>query len=506
MLSTCITVAGSDCSGGAGIQADLKVFTAHSVYGMSAITAITSQNTIGVNGVHLIPAPFVEKQIDACMLDVKCDVMKTGMLFNPAILKVAIDMIDRYKLKAIVVDPLIATRKGVLLVLPGYLELFIKELIPRATILTPNIAEASILLKQMTNETVEIHHVDDVKTLGAKLVASGCKSVIIRCDGISFDNEFFVCKDSSMPSSWYVYVLCTSEVQLIVPQKWLSTKIAKGTSCALSSAIAANLANEVDIPNAVKRSVAYTQHALEFSFHLGRGANSLDYSSSYGYLPFEEGEIVRYLRNHPHLSKAWSFLYEHCFLQKLKDATLSIDEFKKYLALKYHMLMNNAQAAGMTAFSSSNIAVIERSAKMIQIIKEENVIHLEICKQYGLAPEQFVNRKPAFVNAHAAFINDVGQREGVLGIQVAMLPFPLIVQDVFSKMDTLQSGTFKPFVAHCRDFGTLEHGNSLLDNLEAEASTLKPEKIQKILKILEQSLSFEKAALDITLDNETTIF
>ncbi|EPX71091.1 TENA/THI family protein [Schizosaccharomyces octosporus yFS286] len=506
MLSTCITVAGSDCSGGAGIQADLKVFTAHSVYGMSAITAITSQNTIGVNGVHLIPAPFVEKQIDACMLDVKCNVMKTGMLFIPAILKVTLDMIDRYKLKTVVVDPLIATRKGVLLVLPGYLELFIKELIPRATILTPNIAEASILLKHMTQETIEIHHVDDVKTLGAKLIASGCKNIIIRCDGISFDNEFFVCKDSLTPSSWYVYVLCTSEVQLVIPQKWLSTKIAKGTSCALSSAIAANLANEMDVQTAVKRSVAYTQHALEYSFHLGRGANSLEYSSGYGCLPFEEGEFVGYFRNHPHLSQTWNFLFEHHFLQKFKNTTLAIDEFKKYLALKYHMLMNNAQAAGLTAFSSSNIAVIERSANIIQIIKEENVIHLQICKQYGLAPEQFVDRKPAFVNAHSSFINDVGQREGVLGIQVAMLPFSIILQDIFSKMDILDSGAFKPFVLHCKDSVTIEHINGLLRNLESEASTLVPEKIQQLLNILEQSISFEMAAFDITLDNETTIF
>ncbi|EPY53717.1 TENA/THI family protein [Schizosaccharomyces cryophilus OY26] len=478
MFSTCITVAGSDCSGGAGIQADLKVFTAHSVYGMSAITAITSQNTIGVNGVHLIPAPFVEKQIDACMLDVKCDVMKTGMLFNPAILKVAIDMIDRYKLKTVVVDPLIATRKGVLLVLPSYLDLFIKELIPRAAILTPNIAEATILLKHMTQETIEIHHVDDVKILGARLVASGCKNVIIRCDGIPFDTDFSVCKDSSMPSSWYVYVLCTSEGQLTVPQKWLSTKTAKGTSCALSSAIAANLANHVDLPNAVKRSVAYTQHALESSFHLGRGANSLDYSSSFSYLPFEQGEIV----------------------------SLSVSELQKYLVLKYHMLVNNAQAAGMTAFSSSNIAAIERSAKIIQVIKEENEIHLEICKQYGLSPEQFVDRKPAFVNSHAGFINDVGQREGVLGIQVAMLPFPIIIQDVFTTMDISQPGPFNPFIAHCKDSVTNQHLNSLLDNLESEASTLIPEKVQMLIRILEQSLSLEKIALDITLDNETTVF
>lgn len=506
MISTCITVAGSDCSGGAGVQADLKVFTAHSVYGMSAVTAITSQNTIGVNGVHLIPASYVEQQISACLLDVHCEVMKTGMLFNQQILKVIVESIDRFKIKKVVVDPLIATRKGALLVMPDYLELFVKELIPRAEVLIPNIAEALIILKHMTNEFVEIHHLEDVKAVGKKLIKAGCKNVVIRCDDIPFASDFFCSRETNMPPTWYLYVLCTSEGEVLLPQKWLASKTARGTSCALSSAVASNLAIGLDLVTATQNAVSYTQRALEMSFHLGRGANSLDYASALTRLPYEKGEFINFVRYHPSITPKWLSIVNHPFVEQLKAGTLSRLPFQKYLVLKYHMLINNAQAAGMMAFSSSSISAIEHSAKIIQAIKEENVTHLRICEQYGLSASQITKSKPEIVKSHSLFIHDTAQQDGLRGIQIAMLPFVFMIQEVVSQISASDVYPYVAWVEHCKDKSATSHIETLLESLETNSQIISLSKVQHLLGILEKSLDFERLVLDTSSSNESSVF
>jgi hydroxymethylpyrimidine kinase/phosphomethylpyrimidine kinase len=145
MIARALTIAGSDPSGGAGIQADLKTFTVFEVFGMSVITALTAQNTLGVSGIHTVPAPFVRQQIDAVASDIGVDAAKTGMLANAEIIAVVAQAIREHRIQPVVVDPVMAAQSGAALVAGDARDTLTRELLPVATLITPNIHEAEVL-------------------------------------------------------------------------------------------------------------------------------------------------------------------------------------------------------------------------------------------------------------------------------------------------------------------------------------------------------------------------
>lgn len=245
-----LTIAGSDSGGGAGIQADLKTFAALGVYGTSAITAVTAQNTLGVSAVLALRPKLVAAQIDAIVSDIGADALKTGMLANAAIIKIVAAKIREHGLKNIVVDPVMVATSGDLLIKKNAVGTLRRKLLPLATIVTPNIPEA----EELTG--MKLRTAEEIEKAARAIVAMGAKSVVIKGGHRSGPAVDF----------FYDGKRCAA---LQAPR--IRTNNTHGTGCTLSAAIAAYLAKGEDLDRAVGMAKNYLTDALRQSFTVGHG-------------------------------------------------------------------------------------------------------------------------------------------------------------------------------------------------------------------------------------------
>jgi len=249
-----LTIAGSDNSGGAGIQADLKTFSALGCYGMSVITALTAQNTQGVRGIKEIPPEFVVQQIQTVMEDVGVDAVKIGMLFNSPIIREVAKFLRENPVSSLVVDPVMFAKSGDRLLLKDAIDSFCRELIPLATVLTPNNAEATAILGRPIDSR------DEMEQAAKDLCQMGPQAVVVKGGNLL--------KDSSDDC------LFIREGQIHwLNQKRVQTNNVHGTGCTFSAAIAAFLARSFSIENAVLEAKKYLTGALEAGagYKLGKG-------------------------------------------------------------------------------------------------------------------------------------------------------------------------------------------------------------------------------------------
>lgn len=251
-----LTIAGSDSGGGAGIQADLKTIAALGGYGMSVITALTAQNTTGVQGIYEIPVPFIEKQFDSVASDIGIDAIKTGMLSSPGIIAAVAKKIRKYKIKKVVVDPVMVAKGGSRLLAAAAEEILKKELLPLALIVTPNIPEAERLsgIKIRTKKSVE-NAARIIHEMGAKnvLIKGGHRKG--EALDILFDGKDF-------------YEFSSDRI---------NTGDTHGTGCTLSSAIAVYIAFDMPVRNAIAMAKDYVTLAIRNSLRIGNGHGPLNH-------------------------------------------------------------------------------------------------------------------------------------------------------------------------------------------------------------------------------------
>lgn len=253
-----LTIAGSDSGGGAGIQADLKTFSALGCYGMSAITALTAQNTVSVNAIQAVPAEFVSKQIDAVVGDIGVDAVKIGMLQTPEIIQTVAERLKVHGLINVVLDPVMVAKSGDNLLREDAIDALRVELLPLAMVITPNIPEAETLLDQSIPGRVEMENA------GEELLKTGAKAVLIKGGHIR-ENLSADC-------------LCLKGEDETVSYHWLEIERIKthnthGTGCTLSSAIAAHLAKGLNIREAVVQAKGYITEAIRSgaAYTMGNG-------------------------------------------------------------------------------------------------------------------------------------------------------------------------------------------------------------------------------------------
>lgn len=246
-----LTIAGSDSSGGAGIQADLKSFSANGVYGMSAITAITAQNTMGVFCIQDVEPEMIKKQIDVVFEDIRVDVVKIGMVSKIESIKAIAYALNRVEgLCDVVLDPVMISKSGFNLLSVDAKETLVKELFPLATLITPNIPEAEEILG------IKIKKLEHMKEAAEKLIKLGPKAVLIKGGHL---------KDDATD------LLYDGNEFVLFPQERINTIHTHGTGCTLSSAIAANLAKKMNIKDAVSEAKKYITGAIKNGFELGKG-------------------------------------------------------------------------------------------------------------------------------------------------------------------------------------------------------------------------------------------
>jgi len=255
-----LTIAGSDSGGGAGIQADLKAFAARGVYGMSALTAVTAQNTVGVQGVFELPASFVAQQIDSVMEDIGADAWKTGMLSNAEIIRVVAERARRYGMELLVIDPVMVAKSGDPLLRAEARDTLIQELLPLAYAITPNHHEAQALTG------LEIHTVDDMRRAAVAIHEMGARYAVV--------------KGGHLPAaSDAVDVLYNGQTFTEFSAPRLATPNTHGTGCTFASALAAELAKGRPIAESVRNAKAYLTAALQAgaALRIGRGHGPLDH-------------------------------------------------------------------------------------------------------------------------------------------------------------------------------------------------------------------------------------
>lgn len=250
-----LSIAGSDCSGGAGIQADIKTISAHKMYAMSVITAVTAQNTLGVQAVSAVSAETVAKQIDSVFTDIVPKAVKIGMLCNAEIVQDVAERLKYYKAENVVVDPVMLSTSGRALLDDKAVEIAEKELFPMAALLTPNIPEA------MRLSGMEIRGMDSAASAAAVLKEKyGC-AVLIK-GGHSKDG----CNDFLLADKEYVYRCAKIE-----------NPNTHGTGCTLSSAIACGLGKGLSLPESVRLAKAYITGAISDGMKMGHGNGPLNH-------------------------------------------------------------------------------------------------------------------------------------------------------------------------------------------------------------------------------------
>ena len=270
-MKTALTIAGSDSSGGAGIQADIKTVTMNGVYAMSAITALTAQNTTGVRAIQESTPDFLEQQIDAIFEDIFPDAVKIGMVSSSALIRVIADRLKYYKAKNIVVDPVMVATSGFSLIKTDAVKTLTGELLPLASLVTPNIPEAEVL------SGMHIENKEDMLS-AAKAIGDtyGCAVLLKGGHSVNDANDLLY---TNGESRWF-------------EGKRINNPNTHGTGCTLSSAIASNLAKGFDLAESVQRAKAYISGALTAMLDLGKGSGPMQHNFDLTSRFVEEKESV----------------------------------------------------------------------------------------------------------------------------------------------------------------------------------------------------------------------
>ncbi|NDP64885.1 bifunctional hydroxymethylpyrimidine kinase/phosphomethylpyrimidine kinase [Polaromonas sp.] len=259
-----LSIAGSDSGGGAGIQADLKTFSALGCYGMTAITALTAQNTCGVRAIHAVPPQMLRDQIDAVMEDIGADAVKIGMLHSPEIVQTVAQAIDRHAMQHVVFDPVMVATSGAVLIDNAAIEVLVRELFGRAAVITPNLDEAALLVGYPLGSK------QDMERAALDLLAKGARAVLLKGGHLPGHNVMDLLLSAGGEKRW-----------MEAPR--IDSPNTHGTGCTLSSAIAAYLALGASLPDAVQQARNFVREALQAGAQVftGKGSGPLNH----GYAP-----------------------------------------------------------------------------------------------------------------------------------------------------------------------------------------------------------------------------
>ena len=256
-MKTALTIAGSDCSGGAGIQADIKTMTMNAVYAMSIITALTAQNTTGVRAIQETTSDFLSHQLDAVFEDIYPDAIKIGMVASSELIRVISEKLRYYNAKNIVVDPVMVATSGSELMKKGAVKTLMEELLPIASLVTPNIPEAEIL------SGLKIETKEDMIKAARKMEKDYQCAVLLKGGHSIHDANDLLCEGGQL--IWF-------------EGRRINNPNTHGTGCTLSSAIAANLAKGLTLVESIQQAKEYISDALEAMLDLGKGSGPMNHA------------------------------------------------------------------------------------------------------------------------------------------------------------------------------------------------------------------------------------
>ncbi|KAH5387384.1 hypothetical protein HBI33_065030 [Parastagonospora nodorum] len=499
-----LVIAGSDSSGGAGLEADQKVIAAHGCYAMTATTALTAQNTLGVQDIHHIPPQFLQKQIDAVCQDVGVDVVKTGMLASAESIEIVADAIRRHDVATTVVDPVMVSTSGSQLLPETAVSTLINHLLPLTTILTPNLPEAKLLLSVAGVEVREPENVEDIIAMAHRIQGLGPRWVLLKGGHLPLTRGKMVSKAES-EKEVVLNVLVGESGLTLMESEYLKSDNTHGTGCSLASAIACNLAAGVSMVKAVKQANHYVEAGIKTSVSLGHGSGPINHFHSTYTLPFTPGRFIPYLLDREDIQGPWKQYTQHDFVQRMGDSTLPVENFKYYMIQDYLFLVQFARATALAAYKSSSLKDIDRSVQQVVTLQKEIQLHIDYCKEYGLEETDITEQEEdQATTAYTRYVLDIGQSQDWLALQVALLPcligYGMIARRLYEDPKTVREGS--RYWAWIEQYIGQEYMDAMVrgsDLIEEHAGKQSLARVEELARIFIHATNMERGFWDMGL-------
>ncbi|EER40015.1 phosphomethylpyrimidine kinase THI20 [Histoplasma capsulatum var. duboisii H88] len=504
-LKRVLVIAGSDSSGGAGLEADQRVLTAHGCYALTATTALTAQNTLGVQDIHVVPVGFVRKQINAGLEDVGADVVKLGMLASAETAEMVADTLQHHKVSKVVLDPVMVSTSGSELLPAEAVNIVQTKLLPFTTIVTPNIPEAILLLQGSGAAAKDPENLEDAIQIAKQIHTLGPKYVLLKGGHMPLTASFQRGTTPDQQPSKVVDVLYDGQEVTLFENEFLTSKNTHGTGCSLASAIAANLAQGMDVVRAVRAACRFVEAGIRTSVDMGKGNGPINHFHSVYSLPFAPGRFVEYILDRPDVQPVWKAFTEHEFVAGLGKGTLPVEKFKGYLIQDYHYLIHFARSNALAASKRTDIDGISMSAQIVLHVQREMNLHLDYCATFGLTKQDIENCKESLACvAYSRYILDIGQSEDWLALQVALSPcligYGAIAKRLHCDENTAPTGNrywkwIENYVAE--DYvKAVEAGSELLERHMRDVS---PTRMEELIKIFIRATELEIGFWDMGL-------
>ncbi|CAK9440637.1 uncharacterized protein LODBEIA_P46560 [Lodderomyces beijingensis] len=436
-LPVVLTYAGSDSSGGAGVEADLKTFSAFGVYGITCITALTAQNTTGVRQIAKTPQKMVSEILQANLedfygyKDAPLKAIKTGMLTEEAIYELAKLDLD----VKMVVDPVMVSTSGSTLFDVEGVGICVKKLMSKAFLVTPNFEEAKTLFK-LKGEDFQVTNLKEFTnfTIALQQVLK-CKNLLVKGGHIPFDEN----NNVSASGTKIIDLLYEGESETITvfESTYIPSENSHGTGCTLSSAIAANLAKEKPLVDSVAVSIDFIHKGMRRMSKLGHGNGPLNHlvkpaasiedviESVPQIVHFSDNHtILDFMKQHADVKGNWSRYTEHPFVRSVAHNELPFDKFIYYLTQDYHYLIIYARIHALAASKAPTYQQAHAQATIIGEIVMEIEKHKEKMKVYDVDYDRDIDKLTPgkACRAYCDYLMDIGSKEDFLGIKVALAP------------------------------------------------------------------------------------
>ncbi|KAF7713371.1 Hydroxymethylpyrimidine/phosphomethylpyrimidine kinase 2 [Penicillium ucsense] len=504
-----LVIAGSDSSGGAGLEADQRVLAAHGCYALTATTGLTAQNTLGVQDIFVVPSEFVRKQINAGLEDVGADVVKLGMLSSAETIDVIAETLQAHSVPPIVLDPVMISTSGAELLPKAAIAKLRTRLLPMTTVLTPNIPEARLLIKDAGLEVPEPRNLDDLVDLAKRICSLGPKAVLLKGGHLPLTKDHQTARNSE-ESAIVVDVLYDGETSesTLFHTGYLISKNTHGTGCSLASAIAANLALGKDMRRAVRSAVRFVEVGIKTSSDLGRGSGPINHFHSMYTMPFAPGHFLEYILDLPEVHRTWEKFTKHEFVEGLGQGTLPVERFKEYLVQDYLYLVQFARSNALASYKSSDMDLIAASARIVLHIQREMSLHLDYCASFGLSKREMeCHPETIACTAYSRYILDVGQSGDWLALQMALAPcligYGAIARRLHADKNTLREGNqyWKWIENYVADDYTeaVRLGSALLEDHVQKVS---PSRLEELIRIFIRATELEISFWDMGLSSQ----
>ncbi|EZF19765.1 phosphomethylpyrimidine kinase [Trichophyton rubrum D6] len=502
-----LVIAGSDSSGGAGLEADQRVLTAHGCYALTATTALTAQNTLGVQDIHVVPTEFVRKQIKAGLEDVGADGVKIGMLASAETAVMVADELKAHKVHSITLDPVMISTSGSQLLPQNAVKAVREHLLPYTTVLTPNIPEAVLLLRDSGVDVKEPENLHDAIALAKQVHKLGPRHILLKGGHLPLNAQREK-PTSDADAAIVIDILYDGQTVSLVEATFSRSKNTHGTGCSLASAIAANLAGEIEITRAVREACRYVEAGINTSTDLGKGNGPINHFHSLYSLPYAPGHFIDYILERPDVQPVWQAFTEHEFVQKLSIGALPVENFKWYLVQDYLYLVNFARSNALAAYKSHTVDEIAMSAQIVLHIQHEMKLHLDYCASFGLSKEDIESSKESLTcTAYSRYILDIGQSGDWLALQFALAPcllgYGAIAQRLFHAEESVREGNnywkwIENYVAD--DYSAAVKLGSA--TLEKHSRQISPFRVEELVQIFIRATELEIGFWDMGLRGE----